>query len=268
MNIFAASCNSYQLICYRRLLKERVQPKSSTLQLVAVNEQRAVLHRQIRKWQLVQTFYLPAVSELPASELTEDGEVVHAEDILLYLPSGCPSTMTIPQDLVAMEKRLRIAQAEDALTELRRLLRISCGLWQYKKTQVGPSQRAGTRAQSLISRFKNKIDRCADRYRAARRALVGLDPQGVGEWSKRFRELRAEHVRGPRRNEEDQSEGRRELSWIWMVRSASESSDPSTMGDQEFGESKSASLEKHPMLIVIRCVCGMGTIKSTSSPLG
>jgi hypothetical protein len=191
-----------------------VKPNLSTLQLAEINEQRAVLHRQIRKWQLVQSFYLPAVSAWQASELTEDGEVVDAEEVLLYLPSGCPSTMTVPQDLVAMEKRMRIAQAEDALIELRRLLRISSGLWQYKKTQVAPSQRAGTRARSLISRFKDKIDRCADRYRVARRALVSLDPQGFTEWANRFRELKAEHVKGPRRAEEDKSEGRRELSWI------------------------------------------------------
>ena len=162
-----------------------MQPKLSTLQFTEINEQRAVLHRQIRKWQLVQTFYLPAVSAWQAGEFTEDGEVVHAEETPLYLPLGCPSTITIPKDLVAMEIRMRIAQAEDALTELRRLLRISSSLWRYKITQVGPSQRAGTRARSLIGRFKDKIDHCADRYWAARRALVSLDPQGDTEWSRR-----------------------------------------------------------------------------------
>ena len=232
-----SSCYNDQLLCCRRLLKERAQPKLSTLQSAEINEQRGVLHRQIRKWQLVQTFYLPAVSAWRAGEFTDDGDVVHAKDTLLYLPSGCPSTMAIPEDLVAMEIRMRIAQADDALTELRRLLRISSGLWQYKRTQVGPSQRAGTRARSLISRFKDKIDRCADRYRAARRALVSLDPQGA-EWSQRFRELKAEHVKGPRRTEEDKSEGRRELSWIWMARLTSESADQTMLSEKNVLESK------------------------------
>ena len=49
---------------------------------------------------------------------------------------------------------------------------------------------------------------------------------------------KAEHVKGPRRTEEDKSEGQRELSWIWMVRSASEPSDQTILSEKEFGESK------------------------------
>ena len=200
----------------RRLLKEQAQPKLSVVQLAALNEQRAVLHRRIVRWRQIQTFYMPATSALHAKEFLDDGETPTAEDILLYLPSGCFQVIAVTGDLVALETRLRLAQIEDALVELQRLLRISSGLWQFKRTQVGPSQRASTRMRSLITRFKDKIDRCAQRYRVAHSALVGLDPQG--NWSKKFHELRAEHVKGPRREDDDASEGRRELSWIWMVR--------------------------------------------------
>jgi hypothetical protein len=186
------------------------------------------------RWRQVQTFYMPAISALHAKEFVEDGETPNAEDTPLYLPSGCIKLTAVTGELVALETRLRLAQIEDALVELRRLLRISSGLWQYKRTQVEPSQRAGTRMRSLITRFKGKIDRCARRYCAARAALAGLDPGG--NWSKQFHELRAEHVKGPRRDEEDKSEGRRELSWIWMVRS--QSVDATAAEDTEFGESE------------------------------
>jgi len=73
---------------------------------------------------------------------------------------------------------MRIAQADDALAELRKLLRITMGLWSYKNTQIGPSQHASTRARSMIGRFRDKINRAADRYRAAYSALKELDPGG------------------------------------------------------------------------------------------
>jgi hypothetical protein len=185
-----------QLTNCRRLLKEQVQPKLSTLQLAAVTEQRAALHQRITKWQQIQTCYMPEVSMLRTNQCPEDGEVIFSEDIILYLPSACPEAVAVPRNLVDIEKRLRLAQAEDTLAELWRLLRVSSSLWQYKRTQVAPSQRAGTRARSLITQFKDKIDRCADRYHAAHQALIGLDPQG--DWSRRLRALRAEHVKGPR----------------------------------------------------------------------
>ena len=152
---------------------------------------------------------------LPTAELG-DAEM-QSENILLYLPSAVGSRIPVMGGLAEKETRLRLAQADDALAELRRLLRITVGLRDYKYTQLGPSQRAGTRARSLISRFQGKIDRCAERYRAARSALLNLDANG--DWSQRLFELRKEHVKGPGRGTEDESEGRRDVSWIWLMRS-------------------------------------------------
>lgn len=45
------------------------------------------------------------------------------------------------------EARLRIGQANDALVELRRLLRMTMGMWDFKFTDVGFSQRGNTRAR-------------------------------------------------------------------------------------------------------------------------
>jgi hypothetical protein len=209
-----------------------VKPKLSTDQLAAVSERQATLFRRIIKWQHIQSFYMPATSTLRAGNDPDTGDTPQAEDILLFLPSGCQQAISVPESLADIEKRLRIAQAEDALVELRRLLRISSGLWDYKRTQLGPSQRAGTRARSLITKFSDKASRCANRYRAAHTALVGLDPGG--EWSKRLRILKAEHIKGPRRDEDDRSEGHRELSWIWMIRSEGE-----VAGElEEIGDSK------------------------------
>ena len=153
------------------------------------------------------------------------------EEIPLFLPSdissihwetGCSS------GLVALETKLRIAQAGDALDRLKHHLCVYSGLVTYKIRQVsGPGQKANTRARNLLNRFKSKIDRSVDRYRAARLALEVLLP--TGEWQTYFKPLQSHHIRGPNgvlasdaefdgdmRPSLREGEGRRELSWLWI----------------------------------------------------
>jgi hypothetical protein len=196
----------------RRLLKQQLKSKTTLPQSAELREKRNILYRRIQKWQDVQNFYMPAVAEMRMEGSSESG-VSHPESIALQLPSAIPGTA---DSLREKEKRLRLAQVDDSLTELRRLLRITMGLWQYKYTQLGPSQHAGTRARSMISRFQGKINRCAERYRAVRSALLLLEPEG--SWSQRYLELKPEDIRTPGRGDHEESEGRREVSWIWMVR--------------------------------------------------
>jgi hypothetical protein len=158
---------------------------------------------------------MPAVVGLRAatpSILTSSA--THPETDLLYLPSQMPLGNSVLDSLADKERRLRVAQADDALAELKRLLRITMGLWEYKYTQIGSGQGANTRTRTMITRFKTKVTRCVDRYRVARAVLLKLDP--TGDWIIRLRELKAEDIRAPGR-EEGESEGRRELSWIWLV---------------------------------------------------
>jgi hypothetical protein len=87
------------------------------------------------------------------------------------------------------------------------------GLWQYKYKHVGPSQRVNTRARSCISRFQDKVYLCAERYRAAWRALLQLDPKGP--WLTAFHELKKEDIKFPAKDD-DEGEGFRVISWIWL----------------------------------------------------
>ena len=112
--------------------------------------------------------------------------------------------------------RLRVAQADDALTELRCLLRILATLCDYKKTQIGgTSQRMSLRSGDIIRRFADKTHHCAARYCAAYKALTLLDPEG--DWKSRLRHLSDDDIRSPHRVEDEPSEGDRELSWIWLA---------------------------------------------------
>jgi hypothetical protein len=114
------------------------------------------------------------------------------ELINLFLPSTVlrTSQSQLSEDFSVKECRLRVAQADDSLTKLRKLLRITMGLWDYKHTQLGPSQGSTTRARSMIYRFRDKINHCTDCYRSAYSALKVLDPGG--DWATRLLETQSQ----------------------------------------------------------------------------
>lgn len=127
----------------------------------------------------------------------------------------------ISPGLLDKEIKLRIAQADDALAEIRRQRRIVTGLVMFKKLNVsGSGQKKNTRIRSLFRRFNNKTEHVAERYRAAHQALLCADPDG--DWQSRLQELHPEDIRGP--GKEDSEDGRRDMSerlqepsWIWLV---------------------------------------------------
>ncbi|KIM73218.1 hypothetical protein PILCRDRAFT_15408 [Piloderma croceum F 1598] len=151
----------------------------------AMERRRATLCDHIETWRSIQTLYMPK----------QDTEMPEA--IPLWLPSSLPSRLResgCVDGLVEKERRLRLAEADDALVALRRQLRITTGVFNYKKTHVsGTGQKSNT---------------------PARKALSTLDPDG--DWRRRLLPLRPEDIRGPTR-QDDESEGRRELTWIWLA---------------------------------------------------
>src|ERR1700734_707608 len=82
-------------------------------------------------------------------------------------------------------------------------------------------KRRTRRIRTLFKWFGNKIERVAQRYRAAYKALESVDPNG--SWRSRFRVLHPEDIRGPGREDFDRlnnrpvSEQQQEQSWIWLV---------------------------------------------------
>jgi hypothetical protein len=220
-------------VSIRQLLKQRIHSKETTLQQAERQEKQATLQWRIDKWHDMQDLCMPAVAELRLG----DSDVLPAEAIPLYLPSAIPPNLGLLDTLKDKERRLRLAQIQDTLLELRRLLRITLGLWDYKFQQVGYGQRANTRTWSLIARFQEKVNRCAEHYRATRAALLVLDANGA--WSDQFLELRPEHVKAPQHGDDDESEGRHELSWIWMAQIGS--GEKSTNSKAELDDSECLS---------------------------
>lgn len=183
--------------------------------------------------------YTPHVAALlsASSQLDENdlSRVEMVENAPLLLPSSLPShirTLSEMKRACDIEKRLRVAQADDALADIRKQRRIVQGLWQFKRIQLsGTGNRPNTKILTLYNRINHKIERAAHKYRTARLALLNLDPDGT--WKDRLKELRKEDIRGPGKDGEKTSNGRFEPSWIWLVQRTTRSK---TQDEDEFND--------------------------------
>jgi hypothetical protein len=218
---------------YRRNLElefSQMKGRKTAKQLGDIEEKRNSLLNRIQRWRQVQLVYMPCVGALLASMLTTtDYHPEPAESTPLHLPSSLPPDLHSPAMLVMIEKecRLRVAQADDALAEIRRQRRIISSLWQFKKLNVdGTGNKPQTRMRTLYNRFNLRTQRCAARYCKARNVLLAHNPEG--EWKGRLQELKNEDIRGPGKEDDGSSNSRFVPSWIWLVPGVHSVSD---MGD-------------------------------------
>ncbi|KAI9068488.1 hypothetical protein FKP32DRAFT_1561583, partial [Trametes sanguinea] len=215
---------------------------TSVTELAEQQEKRNVLMRRIDSWQSVQDMHMPMVAALRASSSSSSSpsssspssahpssvlpsSVPKAEDVKLWLPSALPPSLILLESLHGLRKkeaRLRLAQLSDSLDNIRRVRRVLAAISDYSKTHVaGSGQRPTTRMQDLYARFRTKEWRAVNRYRAAHEAMKALQPDG--DWSSTYRPLLDEDLRGPRKDDDDldsprfTSEGRYEISWIWLT---------------------------------------------------
>lgn len=184
---------------------------------------------------------MPGIDNVLSTSSQSSNTTNQPETTPLYLPSAITSSQRLTgclPGIVDKERRLRLAQADDALGELRRQLRIASTIRDYKKAQIGSSQKLGTKTRSILRRFHEKTHRCARRYSAAFKALAALDPDG--EWKTRLKVLdHAKDIRGPHRDEDDpSSEGTREMSWIWYASAGGGRPSMEAVNADEIGASK------------------------------
>ncbi|KAI0654576.1 hypothetical protein C8Q70DRAFT_876809, partial [Cubamyces menziesii] len=213
----------------QRAVRLRGSNGTSLSSLAEQQEKRNVLLRRIELWQGIQDVHMPMVAPLrvtgastpPASSSAPLPRPSQPEEISLLLPSSLPPLYRSTDALAALlnkERRLRMAQMSDALEDIRHLRRILTGISEYMRFNVdGEGQRVTTRFRDLYSRFHAKVKRAAERYRAARAAVTVLDPSG--SWTDTFKPLLDSDIRGPRREDDSRttSDGRYEVSWIWLV---------------------------------------------------
>lgn len=189
----------------------------SDTQKGTLTRMRNVLRRKIETWRSVQVLYMPTVQILTSTVVpTHYQPSDNAEDISLWLPSSLKSK---PCDsrLREHEWDLRYAQAHDALEELRQCLRVHCSMLTFKREWVR-GQGSNTRAQNALARVQVRQVMCKKRYRVAWEALKTLAPLlKKTRWQGRLQDLKDEDVKPLVDPFGLETEGRRRLTWIWMM---------------------------------------------------
>lgn len=190
-------------------------------QLAKVQQNTNTLRRKIESWQDIQLLYMPFVSCLRADEasLHSSAEPIQVEAMALWLPSSVKSRTQSPPHLLRYEWKLRYAQANDALKDMRNLLRLRSHLYTFKDNNI-VGQAANTRARTTINKTEDRVNMAASRYEAARAALASLAPLlGEGEtWNTILKPLdRKKDVKALKDLWEKETEGTRHLSWIWKT---------------------------------------------------
>ncbi|KAJ3531617.1 hypothetical protein NMY22_g8083 [Coprinellus aureogranulatus] len=199
-------------------------------ELTAMAERSNALRRRIGSWIETQRLYVPDAdmirSRSDAAATEVNGKPAsEAYDIPLLLPSALPWT-SCSTILQRYEVQLREGQAYDALNDVRRHLRLRSYLYKRKDAHAR-GVAANTRSNTAIKRAQKGVDTAVAKYRRVRKALLtlcGEVPAGTPfvpeRWRGDLQDLKSIHVRGLSEGLFSQSEGTREISWIWMSRSA------------------------------------------------
>ncbi|KAG1866770.1 hypothetical protein F4604DRAFT_1928071 [Suillus subluteus] len=136
--------------------------------------QRNGLNRKIESWQMMQVLYMPVVHGMLSTSISPyfNSGIENAEDLRLLLPSAIRNH-PCHDHLQLYEWELHLAQAHDALEELRQCLWICSSLLTYKKDWVR-GQGANTRAQNALECVTGRQAACTARYHASWEALNTL----------------------------------------------------------------------------------------------
>lgn len=180
---------------------------------------------------------MPEVTIIRARDhraINDSTKATQAYNIPLHLPSALSSNVATNLKLVEYEFRLRLAQADEALEELRQQLRLRSHMFFFKDKNVR-GQRSNTRSLNLLARVWKKIEASGLKYMCARGAVASLaERTGAVGWDAHLKELTKEDMRAFSDETEDQEakrrkqskkkqkhlkglgEGKKKLSWIWV----------------------------------------------------
>ncbi|KAF8960091.1 hypothetical protein BDZ97DRAFT_1922493 [Flammula alnicola] len=220
---------SLSMLIYRGLKHEDLQrhlaldvaelgPHSTSLQRAKILERSNSLCHRIDAWVDIQHLYIPGLAVLHAQEDRQGGGTPPAvQDLELFLPSHIVGTVACDERFLRYEFDLRISQADTTLDEIRSSLLLRSHMYKSKDRLVR-GQCQNTRSNVLLGRVEDRVKVASDRYNKIRHALTALSaPLLEFDWSQKFRVLELADVTGLTSLDDDGSEGRKKLLWIWMV---------------------------------------------------
>ncbi|KAJ7611265.1 hypothetical protein FB45DRAFT_1119943 [Roridomyces roridus] len=168
-------------------------------QRLAFLKRRTTLRNRIQKFRQIQRIYMPVLrsilSDAQREMLDGTGEQL-PEPTRLFMPSEISDPIRRKQacaiGLPAIEGRMRLGEAEDALESVRHRLRTRTMTNRYK-LRNWTGQGMMTKGQGILRQINIKIHQAKLRYQYSRAALLVL--QGHGAWEDRLRVLRDDDVR-------------------------------------------------------------------------
>jgi hypothetical protein len=196
------------------------------------------LRSKINAWYSVQQLYMPAASTARArmeQRAPEGAALPQPYAMPLLLPSALHVDAPCDARLQEYEYQLRIAQANDALDEIRDCLRLRSHLFYFKDHFVR-GIRYNTKSRDVINKLEARITATATRYTTARHALLELTKRQRKSFAalNKFKVLAKEDIRGMAAKALGDSEGNRTLSWIWTVHGIAAKSGSVELHDCEF----------------------------------
>jgi len=165
--------------------------------------------------------YTSALRQNAVDAADEDAPSIKVHDIPLWLPSSLSATDPCDANLQLYEWRLRKGQAFDALHKIRQGFRQKSHRLKVKQRFMrGVAE--NNRSNDGIKRAEAVIEAAASKYRIAYAALTALHLQISNthrepNWTENLQVLRDTDLRGMSEGLENDSEGRRSISWIWRI---------------------------------------------------
>lgn len=171
-----------------------------------------MLRSRLRIWEQLLPIYMPGLLQYQADLEQADQARRSAsqsgvspsnsaaqdlvENLIIWLPSKVAADSrrrVCREGLPRIEERLRTVQLEDALENVRHILKVKTRMVQFKNKNLR-GQREGTRSRTIIDRVHAKARAAATKYNHAREAKLELT--GNGDWTKTYQYLKDADIRG------------------------------------------------------------------------
>ncbi|KAL0058853.1 hypothetical protein AAF712_014457 [Marasmius tenuissimus] len=168
--------------------------KLTPLQEQGVQTQCTNLLQRVRRFREALLVRIPSLRRLIEAEPLS--ECSRPETMKLFIPSTLSASSRsaiLPLEVIALEDRLRFAQAYESLSDLRTQLRTRSVA--YRNTsRLAASQGMYTKMRALQDKIEIKIKGLTSTYRTARAALI--ETRGEGNWMRHLKVLHDEDIRG------------------------------------------------------------------------
>ncbi|KAF6758442.1 hypothetical protein DFP72DRAFT_1064583 [Ephemerocybe angulata] len=154
-----------------RVEMKKTWTHSRDRELTRVQLHSNTLIRRIDAWYQTLQLYIPSTALL--RQKATGPKTIPPYDLSLWLPSQIGKQAPVDKRLTEIEYQLRAAQAQEALTSLRRGLQRRITVHDLKKRWLR-GQGPNTKALNLLSTIEAQIATARDEYRRARVALLAL----------------------------------------------------------------------------------------------